>query len=165
MAGYLEAYGASEEHRVQRIRLIKNTAIAVAAVLIVGLTLYGIFKNYSEEQQVKSFVALTRSQDYRAAYALWGCTDAHPCPDYTFKKFMDDWGPTSAHADQSSAKIGLSQSCGSGVVIRLDYKGSEEPVTLEVERGTKIVGFAPWEECPGKHLHIGAWLRSLFNRS
>ncbi len=164
MSGYLEAYGASEEHRVQRIRLIKNGAIAVAGVLIVGLTLYGVFKNHSEERQAKAFVALMRSQDYRGAYGLWGCSDAHPCPDYSFAKFIDDWGPKSAHADESSARIGLSQSCGSGVVIRLEYKGSEEPVTLWVERGTKVVGFAPWEECPGKHLRIGAWLRSLFNR-
>jgi hypothetical protein len=164
MSGYLEAYGASEEHRVQRIRLIKNSAITVAGVLIVGLTLYGVFKNHSEERQAKAFVALMRAQDYRGAYGLWGCSDAHPCPDYSFAKFIDDWGPKSAHADESSARIGLSQSCGSGVVIRLEYKGSEEPVTLWVERGTKVVGFAPWEECPGKHLRIGAWLRSLFNR-
>jgi hypothetical protein len=164
MSGYLEAYGASEEHRVQRIRLIKNSAIAVAGVLIVGLTLYGVFKNHSEEQQAKAFLALMRAQDYRGAYGLWGCSDAHPCPDYSFAKFIDDWGPKSAHADESSARIGLSQSCGSGVVIRLEYKGSEDPVTLWVERGTKVVGFAPWEECPGKHLRIGAWLRSLFNR-
>jgi hypothetical protein len=164
MSGYLEAYGASEEHRVQRIRLIKNSAMAVAGVLIVGLTLYGVFKNHSEEQQAKAFLALMRAQDYRGAYGLWGCSDAHPCPDYSFAKFIDDWGPKSAHADESSARIGLSQSCGSGVVIRLEYKGSEDPVTLWVERGTKVVGFAPWEECPGKHLRIGAWLRSLFNR-
>jgi len=164
MSSYLETYGASEEHRVQRIRLVRNGAIILVAVLIAGGILYGVFKNYSEEQQVKNFVALMRSQDYRGAYALWGCTDAHPCPEYTFAKFMDDWGPKSPHADESSARIGFSQSCGSGVVIRLDYTGSEEPATLSVERGTKVVGFAPWEECPGtKHLRIGAWFRSLFN--
>jgi len=164
MPSYLETYGASEEHRVQRIRLIKNGAIIVAGVLIVGLALYGVFKNRSEEQQVKNFVALMRAQDYRGAYGLWGCSDVHPCPDYSFVKFMDDWGPKSVHADQSSAHIEFSQSCGSGVVIRLEYAGSEEPVNLSVERGTKVVGFAPWEECPGtKHLRIGAWLRSLFS--
>jgi hypothetical protein len=163
MSSYLEAYGASEEHRVQRIRLVKNGAIIIAAVLIVGLVLYAVFKNRSEEQQAKTFVALMQARDYQGAYRLWGCTDAHPCPDYSFAKFNDDWGPKSAHADESSAHIGLSQSCGSGVVIRLDYKGSEEPVSLWVERGTKVVGYAPWEECPGRHLHIGAWLRSLFN--
>jgi hypothetical protein len=165
MSSYLEAYGASEEQRVQRLRLVKIGAITLASVLIVGLALYAIFKNYSEERQVKNFVALMRGQDYRGAYGLWGCTEAHPCPAYSFAKFLDDWGPKSPHSDESSAHIALSQSCGTDVVIRLEYSGSEDPVTLSVERATKVVSFAPWEECPGRHLHIGAWLRSLFNHS
>jgi hypothetical protein len=164
MASYLETYGATEEHRAKRIHLIKNAAIVVVSVIAVALIAYAIFKNRSEEQQAKTFVSLLQAHDYQGAYRLWGCSDAHPCQDYWFDKFMEDWGPKSAHADQSTAKIGLSQSCGSGVVIRLDYQGSEEPVTLDIERGTKVISFAPWAECPGRHLHIGAWLRSLFNR-
>ena len=93
---------------------------------------------------------------------MWGCTDAHPCPEYPFTKFMDDWGPKSSHADQASANIGLSQSCGSGVVIRIDYKGSEEAVPLWVERDSGTISFAPWPECPGRHLHFGEWVRSIF---
>ena len=161
---YLEAYGAAEAQRENRVRLVKNGAIALAAVLVVGLILYGIFKNHGEEQQAKAFVSLLRAQDYQGAYRLWGCTDTQPCPDYSFPKFMEDWGVTSAHADQSSAQIGLSQGCGSGVLIRLDYKGTEEPVSLWVESDTKVISFAPWAECPGRHLHLGAWLRSLFGR-
>ena len=162
MASYLEEYGAAEEQRAQRVRLIKNSAIVLGSVLVVALIFYGIFKNRSEERQAKTFVSLLQAHDYPGAYKLWGCSDAHPCPDYPFNKFLEDWGDKSAHADQSTAHIGLSQSCGSGVVIRLDYKGSQEPVALEVERSTKIISFAPWAECPGRHLHIGAWLRSLF---
>ena len=164
MAGYLEEYGAAEEQRAKRIRLFKNISIVLAVVFVVGTITYGIFKNRSEEQRAKTFVALLQAHDYQGAYKLWGCSDAHPCPDYPFDKFLEDWGPKSPHADQSTAHIGLSQSCGSGVVIRLDYKGSEEPVALEVERSTKIISFAPWAECPGRHLHLGAWLRSLFGR-
>jgi len=164
MASYLETYGATEEHRAKRIHLIKNAAIVVVSVIAVALIAYAILKNRSEEQQAKTFVSLLQAHDYQGAYRLWGCSDAHPCQDYRFDKFMEDWGPKSAHANQSTAKIGLSQSCGSGVVIRLDYQGPEEPVTLDIERGTKVISFAPWAECPGRHLHIGAWLRSLFNR-
>jgi hypothetical protein len=164
MASYLETYGAAEEQRAKRIHLMKNTAIVVVSVLAVALILYGTFKNYSEEQQAKKFVSLLQAQNYQAAYELWGCSAARPCPDYPFDKFLEDWGPKSPHADELSAKIGLSQSCGSGVVIRLDYKGSEEPVSLDIERGSKVISFAPWAECPGRHLHLGTWLRSLFNR-
>jgi|SRR5690348_10762968 hypothetical protein len=162
MSSYLEAYGAGEELRAKRARQIKVAALVLACVIVAGAVLYGIFRNYSEEQTAKSFLAALRSNDYQGAYRMWGCTDAHPCPNYTLNKFMDDWGPKSAHADQSSVQIGVSQSCGSGVVIRLDYKGAEA-VPLWVERDSKVISFAPWPECPGRHLHIGAWLRSLFH--
>ncbi len=162
MSSYLEAYGASEESRARRIRLIKISAIVLVGALIVGLTLYALLKNRSEEQQAKLFVQLLNEHNYAAAYRLWGCTETSPCPNYPFDKFTEDWGAQSAHADESSAHIGLSQSCGSGVVIRLDYKGSEEPVPLWVERASKTISFAPWPECPGRHLHLGAWLRSIF---
>ena len=164
MSGYLEAYGAAEEQRAKRIHLIKTASIVIVSVIVVALIVYAIFKNHSHEQQARTFVGLLQAHSYQEAYKLWDCSDAHPCPDYPFNKFMEDWGPKSAHPDQSTAQIGLSQSCGSGVVIRLDYKGSVEPVTLEIERATNIISFAPWAECPGRHLHIGTWLRSLFNR-
>jgi hypothetical protein len=164
MSSYLEAYGAAEEQRSRRVQLVKYIAISLAAVLIVGLTLYFVFRNHSEEQQAKSFVALLNAHDYQGAYRLWGCNETHPCAEYPFQKFQDDWGPSSSHADQSSAKIGLSQACGSGVVIRLDYRGSEDPVALWVERSTNVVSFAPWAECPGtRHLRFGAFLKSLFS--
>ena len=164
MASYLEAYGASEQLRARRIYLIKISAVVLAFALIAGGTLYALVKNRSEEQQAKLFAHLLNDHNYSEAYKLWGCTAAHPCPNYPESKFLEDWGPHSAHADGSSAEIGLSQSCGSGVVIRLDYKGSGEPVPLWVERATKVISFAPWPECPGRHLHLGAWLRSIFNR-
>jgi hypothetical protein len=164
MASYLEAYGAAEEQRAKRVRLIKISAIMLVSLIVIGLIAYGILKNRPEEQQAKTFVSLLQAHDYQGAYKLWGCSDTHPCKDYSFDKFLEDWGPKSAHADQSSAHIGLSQSCGSGVVIRLDYQGSEEPVSLDIERSTNVISFAPWAECPGRHLHIGTWLRSLFGR-
>lgn len=164
MSSYLEAYGAAEELRVQRVRLVKNCSIALAVVVVAGLILFAIFRNHGEEQQAKTFLSLLRAQDYRGAYRMWGCSDTRPCSEYSFEKFQEDWGPNSGHADQSSAAIGLSQSCGSGVVIRLDYKGSEAPLALWVERDTKVIGFAPWAECPGRHLHIREWLKSLFGR-
>ena len=164
MSSYLEAYGAAEERHAQRIRILKISSIILACVLVAGVILFAIFRNYAEEQRAKTFVELMRARNYQAAYALW-CSAANPCPSYAFSKFMEDWGPQSAHADESSAHIGMSQTCGSGVVVRLDYSGNQEPVPLWVERESKMIGFAPWPECPGRHLRIGAWLKSLFGRS
>jgi hypothetical protein len=161
MSSYLEAYGAAEEKHARQIKLIKISAVVLACVLVVGLILYGLFKNYTEEQRAKTFIELLQKRDYQAAYRLWGCTETQPCPNYKFEKFMEDWGSQSGHADASSAHIGMSQSCGTGVILRIDFKNAE-PLPLWVERDTKVISFAPWPECPGRHLHLGTWLRSLF---
>jgi hypothetical protein len=164
MSGYLEAYGDAEEHRAKVLGIVKVSSIILAGVLVVGLVLYGVFKNHSEEQRTRTFLSLLNAHNYSSAYAMWGCTDARPCPDYPFNKFQDDWGPKSEHANETVAHIGLSQSCGTGVLIRLDYTASQEPVSLWVERDSGVISFAPWPECPGRHLHFGAWLRSVFSR-
>ena len=164
MSGYLEAYGAAEQHRARILGILKISSIVLVSVLAAGVILYGIFKNYGEERRAKAFLSQLSGHNYKAAYEMWGCTDAHPCPDYPYEKFEEDWGPKSEHADQSATRIGLSQSCGTGVVIRVDYPASEEPVSLWVEHNTGIISFAPWPECPGRHLHFRAWLKSLFSR-
>ena len=164
MSSYLEAYGAAEQKRARTYGLVKRYAIIAGGLLLAAVILYAIFKNHSEEQQAKNFISLLQAHNYQAAYQLWGCSEQHPCKDYLFDKFMDDWGPKSSHADATPAHIGLSQSCGAGVLIRLDYRNSVEPVPLYVDRDTKIISFAPWVECPGRHLHIGAWLRSVFGK-
>jgi len=166
MSSYLEAYGAAEERRTGRLRIVRNIAILIGSAVVIGLILFFVFRNHSEEQQVKSFIRLLQARDYAGAYRLWGCSDVHPCKDYPFSKFQDDWGPSSPHPDQSSAQIGLSQSCGSGVVLRVDYKSAEEAVPLWVERSTQVISFAPWAECPGtRHWRFGAFFRSLFGKS
>lgn len=164
MSSYLEAYGAAEQHHARVVGIVKTSSIILACLLVVGLVLFGIFKNRSEEQRTKTFLGLVTARNYPAAYAMWGCTDSRPCPNYPLAKFQEDWGPQSEHANQSVAHIGLSQSCGSGVLIRLDYTGAQEPVSLWVDRDSGVISFAPWPECPGRHLHFGAWLKSVFGR-
>src|SRR5579883_1641532 len=112
MSSYLEAYGAAEARHERRIRIVKIASLTVACALIAGLILYGMFRNYREEQQAKNFIALLRAHDYQRAYQLW-CPSASACPAYPFNKFLDDWGQQSAHADESSAHIGSTESCGS----------------------------------------------------
>jgi hypothetical protein len=162
MSSYLEAYGAAEQQRARTLGFIKTASIVLCCALVAGLILWGVFKNRGEEQRVKTFLGLLNAHNYPAAYVMWGCTDSHPCPDYPFTKFQEDWGPSSGHANESAAHIGLSQSCGTGVLIRLDYAAAEEPVSLWVESDSGTIGFAPWPECPGRHLHFGAWLKSVF---
>jgi hypothetical protein len=144
MAGYLDHYGPGEERREQ---MIKRVAITAIVLVIVAGVLYFVFKNYRQERQVKSFFALLARQDYKAAYVLWGCTDANPCRDYPFNEFMKDWGPQSEHADPASFHITKTRSCGSGVIVTVDSSKKQED-KLWVQRDDLTIGFSPLPGCP-----------------
>jgi len=144
MAAYLANYGAGEEQREKTIRRLIFTAIVL---LVVGGVLYFFLKNFREEQQARKFFELLEKQDYKTAYAMWGCTDAKPCRDYPFQNFMDDWGPKSPHKNARSYHIKKSRSCGSGVILTVDF-GSGQEDKLWVERGDLTIGFSPWPGCP-----------------
>ena len=141
MAGYLDTYGAGEE---QREKLIKVSALVLVVVLVVGGTLYFIFKNYRQEHQVKLFFEDLARQDYPSAYAMWGCTPTTPCRDYPLPEFMKDWGPQSG---KTTGRVVKSRSCGSGVILTVDYPRQQED-KLWVQRGELTIGFSPWPGCP-----------------
>jgi hypothetical protein len=146
MPGYLDQYGAGEERRE---RIVKTVVISVVALAVAAGVLYFLFHNYTEERQAKQFFALVAAHDYKAAYALWGCTDANPCRDYPYDKFISDWGPQSPHSDVSGSRITRSRSCGSGVILTVDFAhGPQE--RLWVERQAKTIGYSPFPGCPAR---------------
>lgn len=163
MASYLEEYGQAERQHQKRVQIFKWSAGLILFGALSGFILYSVFQNYSEEQQVKHFVELLRKKDFQSAYKMWGCTDATPCRDYSFDKFMEDWGPSSPHADAVGAKVEDGDSCGTGVVVPVDFKGTE-PVPLWVERGNKVIGFSPDPECRKRRWQFRRFFRSLFNK-
>ena len=144
MAGYLEQYGAGDE---RRIKIVKTAVISVLTLAIAGGALSFIFHNYREESRVKQFYALLKAKDYKGAYALFGCTDTQPCRYYGFDKFQEDWGPNTGHDDLSNVRISRSRSCGSGVLLTVEY-GANQQEKLWVERHDMSIGFPPVQGCP-----------------
>jgi hypothetical protein len=144
MAGYLDQYGAGEERRE---KIIKRVLIGAVVTAIAAGVLYFLFKNYRQERQVREFFALLARQDYKAAYTMWGCTDANPCRDYPFAEFMKDWGPGSEHADAKSFQITKTRSCGSGVIVTV-ASGKNKEDKLWVQRDDLTIGFSPVQGCP-----------------
>src|SRR5437764_524116 len=129
MPGYLDQYGVAD---ARRIKIIKTVVISLVSVAILGGILFFVFHNYREEQRVTQFLAFLAAHEYKAAYAMFGCTDAKPCTAYGFDKFMEDWGPASGHGSAANARITKSRSCGSGVILTVDYGGKRQE-TLWVE--------------------------------
>jgi hypothetical protein len=143
MAGYLDQYGAGEE---QRIRIIKFLVIAAVTLVVVGGVILFMFHNYRQERQVKHFFDLLQAHNYEAAYALWVRTDGDR-RGYPFNSFMQDWGPQSGHADPSNLRITRSRSCGSGVILTVDF-GKNQQEKLWVQRDDLTIGFSPLPGCP-----------------
>jgi hypothetical protein len=144
MAGYLDNYGAGVDQRIRKIKII---VVSLIAAVIAGGILFYVFHNFREEQRVKKFFAALSNKDYKAAYGMFGCTDAKPCTAYAFDKFMEDFGPASGH-DPSRVRIARSQSCGTGVILTVDY-GQNRQDTLWVERKDMSIGFPPFGDvCP-----------------
>ena len=147
MEGYLEQYGAGEERRERRGKTIKVVVIALVASMLIAGGLFFNFHNFREERQVKQFLVDLGARNYKAAYALFGCTDSTPCRYYPFDKFMEDWGPDSGHSGFGEARITRSRSCGSGVLLTIDY-GKNRLDKLWVERRDLSIGFPPVQGCP-----------------
>ncbi len=153
MAGYLDSYGAEDE---RRNRLVKGTAIAIVAALVIGITAYLIFENLPEKQAVAHFLALVNAGRYQEAYSTWGCSAAHPCSAYSYQKFLEDWGQQS-HKDW---KISNVDGCTTGVVVTVSAQGSE-PEPLWVQRADDSISFSPWPECQGKKWRFRQFFRRL----
>ena len=144
MADFLDQYGVADERRA---KFIKRLVISLVSIAVVGGALFFIFHNFREEQKVKQFYALLVGKDYKAAYAMFGCTDTTPCPGYEFSRFLEDWGPASGHNDLSNVRISRSRSCGSGVLLTIEFGGNHRE-KLWVERRDRSIGFPPVQGCP-----------------
>jgi hypothetical protein len=140
---YLDTYGIRD---AQREKLIKRFALAAVLLAIAALLVWLWMRNRAEKRQTEAFLENLRRGDYKAAYALWGCTDASPCPQYPWEKFLEDWGPNSPQARIAEAKIVNTKSCETGIIQFLQFPDNHE-VQLWVERSDKTIGFAPWPIC------------------
>lgn len=158
MAGYLEGYGAGEEHRE---KLIKRVVLWGGSALVVAIALFFSFRNWSEEQVVKHFFALLGEKDYQQAYALFGCTPDHPCKYYSPEQFSSEWGPSSPYANVAAIKIEHVDACGNGVVFDIESPKTES-VGLFVDRETHTLSYAQAPRCPGRHLYLWEFVKSHF---
>ena len=159
MAGYLDAYGAGDERRERRTKLMVLWGLAAVAVMGV---LYFTFRTWSQERAVKHFLTLLQQKEYQDAYKLWGCTPDTPCKYYPPERFTEDWGPSGAYADIGSARIENVDYCDAGVVVTLAFP-KMDPIGLYVLRENNLISFAPWPRCPGPHLHLWEFLKSRFS--
>ena len=141
MGTYLQQYGAGEE---KRERTIKWIIIGCVAAAIIAFAAYMIFHNYPENRIANHFLADVNNHDYQGAYRLWGCTPEHPCPNYDYQRFMQDWGPNKNVTPPW--RVQSTDSCKAFLTVNVQAQGSELQ-SLAIQRNDHSLGFAPAPEC------------------
>jgi hypothetical protein len=159
MGSYLDAYAAAGEQSARRGLMIKRTVVSVLIVVVVVTIGYYALRTRSQEHVVQEFLQDLQRKDYQTAYKLWGDNR-----DYPFNKFNEDWGPSSPYANSADLKVQHVDFCDTGVVFNVSYPKQDE-LGLWVDRATNVIGFAPWVRCPGRHLQLGEFFKTLFSKS
>ena len=159
MTDYMSDYGAEDERRSQIRRKI---AFALLALFGAVLIWWMWFRNFTEERQLAGFVEAIKAKNYQKGYAMFGCNSRTPCTDYTYPKFLEDFGPEgrfknagqgvigrSGHSGGSARKLLLKfkppDDCPGSIIRVLSFDGIE--LNLMVNREDKVIGFAPWPVC------------------
>jgi hypothetical protein len=78
-----------EEHHASKIR--RYIITGVAAVVLAFLSLWywpGNLRYYKEKDTVRQFLGAVTEGNMQQAYQIW-----KPSPSYSFKDFLEDWGP------------------------------------------------------------------------
>jgi hypothetical protein len=161
-SGFLDAYEDQAQRQYRRMQFLKRTVVVVVAAAVVGSVLFFTLRTRSQEQVVKTFFDDLRQQRYQDAYQLWGCSQDNPCKYYPPEKFTEDWGPSSRYSNPSALQVEHVDYCTDGVVFDVRYPNSDD-LGLWVQRSNNVISFAPWPRCPGRHLQLREFLRSLFS--
>jgi hypothetical protein len=160
MPSYLEDYGEAQARRSRKLRWLILTPLIV---VVLGTVLYFVFRDYSEKRLAVQFLELIKKKDFKGAYAMWGCTDEKPCPQYPFDRFLEDWSPSGPLKNPDQAKIADGIGCRGGVISFVRTPGQED-IQLWVDRRTGEIGFAPWrlkQIPPGFRMRLASLMWSI----
>lgn len=130
--------------------MIGGIVLAAAAFLILWYPLHLRF--YEERKTVEVFMNEVEAGNLQAAYHTW-----KPSPSYTFKNFVEDWGPNDGTAPIKSYKIesehGVKNASTAQFVVevspnrpfpsKIDATSRAREITLWVDPKDKSISFAP----------------------
>jgi hypothetical protein len=159
MGSFFQQYGVEEARRHRVITAIILSCLGVVVLAIVG---YFVFHDRSEKQVVKRFLQQINAHNYQEAYREWGCTSAHPCPNYDYNRFLQDWGPQKEAG--SPWKIASTDSCRAFLTVNVQAQGTELQ-SLSVQRSDKSLGFAPSPECQERKWRWKQFFQRVFGGS
>jgi hypothetical protein len=129
-----------QEHRASKIRRYIITG-AVFVALVIGTSWY-FLRYYKEKDTVRHFLSEVAAGDMQQAYQTW-----RPEASYSFKDFMEDWGPNGYYGPVRSFRVEKtvrrSDSNYIDVIVQVspqkDFSGGAAPDTSkEVDIGVRF---------------------------
>ena len=122
-------FDTAAEHPPDRIRRYVVTTLVFIA-LVLGASWY-LMRFHTEKRTARHFMDTVVAGNMEEAYKLW-----KPSPSYSYKDFLDDWGPQGYYGPVRSYRIEDTQHVknGSGLGVVLDVS----PYTIESHR-TKLM--------------------------
>ncbi len=141
---------AEEPH--SKIRRYVITGVAFA--LLVALGIWHVLRFHTEKKTVQEFLNALVAGQTEQAYRIW-----KPAPSYSYKDFLDDWGPDGYYGPIKSFHIEAAEhpSGGTGIVVIVEVspyqpfpsdneaakQSKTKEVRLWVERKDQSLSFPP----------------------
>lgn len=158
MGTYLQQYGVDDERRG---RVIWGIIYGVLGALILGVIAYFFLHDFGEKRVANRFLGHINAKQFNEAYTDWGCTNQHPCPNYPYTRFLEDWGPVKKI--NSPWKVDSTDSCRYFLTVNVKAEGTELE-SLSVQRADKSLGFAPAAECQERQWRWKQFFSRLFGK-
>jgi hypothetical protein len=108
-------FDSAAEHPPDRIRRYIITTLVFVGLMF-GASWY-LMRFHTEKRTARHFMDTVVAGKMEEAYKLW-----KPSPSYSYKDFLDDWGPQGYYGPVKSYRIEDTQHVknGSGLVVVLD---------------------------------------------
>ena len=138
----------SEEPRSRLRRYIIST---LALVLLVTFSAWYLFRFHGEKKAVARFFDALAAGDTQRAYQIW-----KPETSYSYKDFLDDWGPTGYYGPVKSYRIETAQKPreeASGVIVVVELSPYQPfPTDNDPEKNRRTREVRIWVETKDKSL-------------
>ncbi|HUJ30594.1 MAG TPA: hypothetical protein VLY23_04895 [Candidatus Acidoferrum sp.] len=103
-------FDSTEEHPPAKVRRYVITGVASAVIAFLLIWYWpGDLRFYKEKSTVRHFVNAVVAGNMQEAYQIW-----KPSPTYSFKDFLEDWGPNGYYGTIKSYRIGSAQGVKNG---------------------------------------------------
>jgi hypothetical protein len=135
-------FDSTEEHPPAKLRRYIITGLAFAALVAFGC--WYLLRYHAEKSTIHHFFTAVDAGQMDQAYRIW-----QPSATYSFKDFLEDWGPESYYGPVKSFKIIATHRPlgGSGVMIKVAVSPYQPfPDDSDVAKQSKTKEVTLWVE-------------------